>query len=71
MKETKIMKSKRIILALLTLPILSTQLSIVLAQNTVFTYQGRVTDNSTNFNGIGQFQFALVTSTNANLNYDS
>ncbi len=34
------------------------------AQNTVFTYQGRVTDNGTNFNGAGQFQFALVTSTN-------
>ena len=37
-----------------------------LAQNTVFTYQGRVTDNGTNFNGSGQFKFALVTSTNAN-----
>jgi len=35
------------------------------AQNTVFTYQGRVTDNATNFNGTGQFEFALVTSTNA------
>jgi hypothetical protein len=37
------------------------------AQSTVFTYQGRVTDNGTNFNGSGQFQFALVTSTNFNL----
>jgi len=38
----------------------------VAAQNTVFTYQGRVTDNSTNFNGTGEFKFALVTSSNAN-----
>jgi len=36
------------------------------AQSTVFTYQGRVTDNGTNFNGGGQFKFALVTGTNAN-----
>jgi Chaperone of endosialidase len=36
------------------------------AQNTAFTYQGRVTDNGTNFSGAGQFKFALVTSTNAN-----
>ena len=36
------------------------------AQNTVFTYQGRVLDNGTNFTGTGQFEFALVTSTNAN-----
>ena len=34
------------------------------AQNTMFTYQGHVTDNGTNFNGTGQFKFALVTSTN-------
>lgn len=36
------------------------------AQNTVFTYQGRVTDGGTNFSGSGQFKFALVTSTNVN-----
>ena len=36
------------------------------AQSTVFTYQGRVTDNGTNFNGGGQFKFALVTGSNAN-----
>ena len=36
------------------------------AQNTVVTYQGRVTDNGTNFNGTGQFKFALITSTNNN-----
>jgi formylglycine-generating enzyme required for sulfatase activity len=35
-----------------------------LAQGTVFTYQGRVLDNGANFTGTGQFQFALVTSTN-------
>ena len=35
------------------------------AQNTIFTYQGRVLDNGTNFTGAGQFKFALVTSTNA------
>ena len=34
------------------------------AQNTVVTYQGRVTSNGTNFTGNGQFKFALVTSTN-------
>ncbi len=37
------------------------------AQDIVFTYQGRVTDNGSNFDGAGQFQFALVTSTNLNL----
>src|SRR5665213_2667437 len=52
--------------ALLTLlSTFNSQLSTVHAQSTVFTYQGRVTDNGTNFNGSGQFQFALVTSTNA------
>ncbi len=35
-------------------------------QNTVVTYQGRVTNNGTNFSGTGQFKFALVTSTNNN-----
>jgi hypothetical protein len=34
------------------------------AQNTVVTYQGRITDNGTNFSGTGQFKFALGTSTN-------
>ncbi len=37
------------------------------AQDIVFTYQGRVTDNGSNFDGAGQFQFALVTSTNLDL----
>jgi len=40
-------------------------LSRCLAQDTVFTYQGRVTVNGTNFSGPGQFKFALVTSTNS------
>jgi len=34
------------------------------AQNTVFTYQGQVQSGGANFTGMGQFQFALVTSTN-------
>ena len=34
------------------------------AQNTVVTYQGRVSSSGTNFTGAGQFKFALVTSTN-------
>jgi hypothetical protein len=40
-------------------------LSTAHAQSTVFTYQGRVLDNGTNFTGAGEFKFALVTSTNA------
>jgi len=36
------------------------------AQNTTFTYQGRVQDDGTNFSGQGLFQFALITSSNAN-----
>ena len=35
------------------------------AQNTVVTYQGRITANGTNFGSLGQFKFALVTSSNA------
>src|ERR1035438_7704867 len=41
-------------------------INLATAQNTAFTYQGRVTDNGTNFTGTGQFEFALVTSTNFN-----
>ena len=33
-------------------------------QNTTFTYQGRVTSGGNAFSGVGQFKFALVTSTN-------
>jgi len=49
-------------LMLLVLSILNFQLSTARAQNTVVTYQGRITDNGTNFTGTGQFKFALVTS---------
>ena len=61
------MKSRHAILswaALLLLLTLNPQLSTCLAQNTVVTYQGRVTDNGTNFSGTGQFKAAIVTSTN-------
>ena len=50
---------------LITLAIFAS-INHVTAQNTVFTYQGLVTDNGTNFTGSGQFKFALVTSTNYN-----
>jgi hypothetical protein len=43
---------------------LSAQPGNLNAQGTAFTYQGRVTDNGTLFNGTGLFKFALVTSTN-------
>src|SRR5689334_16281511 len=36
------------------------------ADYTTFTYQGRVTDNGTNFNGQGLFKFALVVGTDIN-----
>src|ERR1043165_4442448 len=40
--------------------------AVTSAQNTVFTYQGRVRVGGTDFTGTGQFKFALVTSTNQN-----
>src|SRR2546426_5610891 len=59
------MKTNLNLLALLlVLSTLDSQLSTLYAQSTAFTYQGRVTDNGTNFSGTGQFKFALVTSTN-------
>ena len=59
------MKSKLFVLLVLALfATLHAQLSTVFAQGTTFTYQGRVLDHGTNFNGAGQFKFALVTSTN-------
>ena len=45
---------------------LSLHLSTAIAQSTIFTYQGRVTVFATNFTGLGQFKFALVTGTNNN-----
>src|ERR1022692_3993404 len=56
---------KKLVLFLLTITLFTTTVNLH-AQNTVFTYQGRVLDNGTNFTGSGQFEFALVTSTNAN-----
>src|ERR1039457_2343357 len=53
-------------LAVLAFASISLQPATGFAQNTAFTYQGRVTDNGTNFSGTGQFKFALVTSTNYN-----
>ena len=38
---------------------LSLLIHATLAQNAIFTYQGRVTDNGTNFTGIGQFKFTI------------
>ncbi|HEY1788214.1 MAG TPA: tail fiber domain-containing protein [Verrucomicrobiae bacterium] len=43
----------------------NSEFSTAQAQNTIFTYQGQVLDSGAPFTGIGQFQFALVTSTNA------
>src|ERR1022692_4396810 len=48
------------------LALLNAQPTTAFAQGTAFTYQGRVTDNGTNFTGTGQFKLALVTSTNFN-----
>jgi hypothetical protein len=53
-------------LALAALTSLTLQPLPSLAQATAFTYQGRLLDNGTNFTGTGQFEFAVVTSTNAN-----
>jgi hypothetical protein len=59
------LKHSFIALALLSVLTLGFQLPAI-AQATVFTYQGHITDNGTNFTGSGQFKFALVTSTNFN-----
>jgi hypothetical protein len=61
------MKANQIHLTLFSaFVILSVGVGTIRAQSAVFTYQGRVLDNGTNFNGAGQFKFALVTSSNAN-----
>ena len=57
---------KKLIRTLLILLVILAGLHRTVAQNTMFTYQGKVTDAGTNFTGSGQFQFALVTSTNFN-----
>ena len=51
-------------LALLVLTTLHLPFITAHAQSTSFTYQGRVTDNGSNFTGMGQFKFALVTPIN-------
>src|SRR5688572_17805625 len=51
--------------SLLTLVITLTLLTAAaLAQDVVVTYQGRVGSGGTSFSGLGQFKFALVSSTN-------
>ncbi len=45
--------TSRIILAVFLCLILNPISSTVLGRSTAFTYQGRVTDNGTNFNGAG------------------
>jgi hypothetical protein len=57
---------QKLFVALTSLAILNSPLSTLHAQSAAFSYQGRVTDDGTNFTGTGQFKFALVTSTNAN-----
>ena len=53
---------------LLTFFILHSSFNLaVVAQNTVVTYQGRVTSSGTNFSGTGQFKAALVTVTNTSI----
>ncbi|HEV2328750.1 MAG TPA: tail fiber domain-containing protein [Verrucomicrobiae bacterium] len=54
----------RALAACLPVAVLNLLISIAYAKSTAFTYQGRVTDNGTNFNGTGQFEFALATGTN-------
>jgi hypothetical protein len=58
------MNNKLTSVAALLLCALSVQLSTCSAQDTLIAYQGRVLDNGTNFTGLGQFKFAIVTSTN-------
>src|SRR5271165_5719173 len=53
-----------IVLAVLALFTLNSKTCSARAQGTLFTYQGQVLDNGTNFSGAGQFKFALVTSSN-------
>ena len=57
------MKLKNLVpaVALALLATLDLQSATAFAQSTVFTYQGRVTDHGTNFNGAGQFKFAPPT----------
>jgi hypothetical protein len=58
------MKRASLLAALFALFLTLESLSTGFAQLTTFTYQGRVTDNGTDFTGTGQFQFALVSNAN-------
>ena len=58
------MKNK---LLLLLLTALAVGLNTLHAQNTIVTYQGRVSTNGAAFTGSGRFKFALVTSTEASV----
>ena len=64
MKAKSIFQSGKWAMAVLLFLALDPQLSTVRAQSSLFTYQGRVIANGTNFTGIGLFKFALVTGTN-------
>jgi hypothetical protein len=59
-------KVQHVLVALTLLSSPKLQLSTAGAQGTTFTYQGHILDKGTNFTGIGEFKFALVTSTNFN-----
>ena len=60
------MSMKRIILAALVLSSFLSSNTQLFAQNVMVTYQGHVTSSGADFNGSGEFKFALVTSTNFN-----
>jgi hypothetical protein len=52
------------ILAMILLGAFSSQTATAQSPNTIFAYQGRLSDNGTNFTGTGEFEFALVNTTN-------
>jgi hypothetical protein len=59
-------KLQTLLVRLMLLSALYPQLSTGLAAPIVVTYQGRMTDNGTNFTGTGQFKAVIATSTNSN-----
>jgi len=59
------MNSKLLSYILATCFLIADGLHTVSAQSTMFTYQGRVLDNGTNFTGTGRFKFALIVTTNS------
>src|SRR4051794_27999130 len=67
-KRNRIGTSAGLLAAAVLLATLDAQRSTLFALGGItstFAYQGRVTDNGTNFNGLGLFKFALVTSETA------